>query len=117
MDYAYSIIMFVFAAGLLIYAGILAALKDPMLIPKHYAVKKTRTSKMYVAQIAKIVAVCAAAPALSGLAGLIWNAQTTLLPAFIVLILAFIICIYIGVRIMKKYTEGTKNDRRHRHEK
>ena len=100
MEYAYSIIMFAFSAGLLIYAGILAALKDPLLIPRHHATKG-RNSKAYVLRIAKITAVCASAPLLSAVTGLIWNMETTLLPALLVLIIGFVICIYLGVKRIK----------------
>ena len=39
MEYVYSIMMFCMAGGLLLYAGLLALAKDPMLIPKHWAAK------------------------------------------------------------------------------
>ena len=58
MEYVYSIMMFCMAGGLLLYAGLLALAKDPMLIPKHWAAKMDN-KKEYCLMIAKVVAVIA----------------------------------------------------------
>ena len=101
MEYAYSIIMFCMAGGLLLYAGLLALTKDPMLIPKHHAARM-KNKKAYTVMIAKIVALIALPFAVSGIIGLIWNAEQTLLPAIIVLIVGFVGCIYLSSRIVRK---------------
>ena len=101
MEYVYSIMMFGMAVGLLLYAGLLALAKDPMLIPKHYAAKM-KNKKAYTVMIAKIVAIIAIPFAASGIVGLIWNAEQTLLPAIIVLIIGFVVCIYLCRKIVKK---------------
>ena len=89
------------AGGLLLYAGLLALAKDPMLIPKHYAAKM-RNQKAYTVMIAKIVAVIAIPFAASGIVGLIWNGEQTLLPAIIVLIIGLVICIWLSSKIVRK---------------
>jgi len=102
MEYVYSIIMFCMAGGLLLYAGLLALAKDPMLIPKHYAANM-KNEKAYAVMIAKIVALIAIPFAVSGIVGLIWNAEQTLLPAILVLIVGFIVCIWLSSKIVKKF--------------
>lgn len=94
MERAYSILMFCFAGGLLLYSLILAIVKSPDLIPRSYAAKR-KTRQKYAVQFAKIIALVAAAPALSGLVGLI--APT--LPCLLVLIVAFVFCIRLGIQL------------------
>ena len=101
MEYVYSIMMFCMAGGLLLYAGLLALAKDPMLIPKHLAAKMDN-KKEYCLMIAKVVAVIAIPFAASGITGLIWNAEETLLPAIIVLVIGFAVCIYLSRKIVRK---------------
>lgn len=102
MEYVYSIIMFCMAGGLLLYAGLLALAKDPMLIPKHHAANM-KNEKAYAVMIAKIVALIAIPFAVSGIVGLIWNAEQTLLPAILVLIVGFVVCIWLSSKIVKKF--------------
>ena len=52
--------------------------------------------------IAKVVAVIAIPFAASGITGLIWNAEETLLPAIIVLVIGFVVCIYLSRKIVRK---------------
>ena len=101
MEYVYSIMMFCMAGGLLLYAGLLALVKDPLLIPKHWAAEM-KNPKEYCLMIAKVVALIAIPFAASGITGLIWNAEETLLPAIIVLVIAFVVCIYLSSKIVKK---------------
>ncbi len=101
MKYGFSILMFCFSAGILIFAGILAAAKDPTLIPRHYSVK-IKNKKRYATQFAKVLTVTAAAPFAAGITGLIWNAEQTLIPAILVLIASFFICMYFAAKIMDK---------------
>ena len=94
MEHAYSILMYLFAGALLLYAGLLAVSNDAKLIPRNSAVKMT-DQKRYATQFAKVIALTALAPALSGIAGL-WNG----LFAGVVLVAGFVICIRAGVRLM-----------------
>ena len=97
MENGFPILMLCLSGGLLLYAGLLALTKDPELIMRHWAAKM-KDGKAYAAQFAKVIAVVAAAPAASGLTGLLaglkWSA--------VVLIAGLIICIYIGTRLMRK---------------
>ena len=96
MEYGFSVMMLALAAGLLVYAGILAALKDPMLIPRHYAAKM-KNGKAYTIQIAKVVCLVACAPALSGLVGFFHIAAAlALLPVGLVFFM------WLGIRISNK---------------
>ncbi|MBQ9031057.1 MAG: hypothetical protein IJ106_06345 [Parasporobacterium sp.] len=101
MEYVFSIMMFCMAGGLLLYAGLLALLRDPLLIPRHYAAKMGNR-KVYCLMIAKIVAVVSLPFTASGITGLIWNSDVTLVPAIIVFIIAMVACIYWARRIVKK---------------
>ena len=101
MEYAYAIMMFCMAGGLLLYAGFLALVKDPMLIPKHWAAKM-KNEKEYCLMIAKVVAIIAIPFAASGITELIWTAEETLLPAIIVLVIGFVVCIYLSRKIVRK---------------
>ena len=96
MEYAFSIMMFALAAGLLLYAGLLAAAKDPTLIPRHYAAKM-QDPKEYAAQIARVVCITACAPALSGLIGLFSTAA-----AFVELLIGFVFFIWLGIKTMHR---------------
>ena len=106
MEYAYSILMFCFAGMLLLYAGLLALTKDAGLIPRSEAVEM-RDKKAYARQFAKVMALVALAPVLSGLVALApWLSALTgvvgaHVAAFLVLVLAFVGCIRVGVRLMR----------------
>ena len=63
-----------------------------------------KNKKAYAVMIAKVVAVIAIPFAASGVAGLIWTSEQTLLPAGIVLIAAFVVCIYLSSKIVRKYS-------------
>ena len=102
MEYVYSIMMFCMAGGLLLYAGLLALIKDPLMIPKHHAAR-IRHKKEYCIMIAKIVAVIAIPFAVSGIVGLIWNSDQTLIPEIIVFIIAFTVCIYFSRKIVRNF--------------
>ena len=97
MDYAYSILMGIFAGALLLYAGLLFLTGDYGLIPKTGSAAKPKDPKRYARQFAKILALVALSPGFSALAGL-WN----VIAALIVLVVVFILAIVLGVKIMKK---------------
>ena len=89
--------MFIFSAAILLYAGLMAWTKDYKILPFRARVSvKPKNPKRYMTQFAKVTALVAAAPLLSGLVGL-WN----LLAALIVLIVGFVAFIWIGTKIMK----------------
>lgn len=69
MEHAYSILKFLFAGALLLYAGLLAVSNDAKLILRNSAAKMT-DHKRYATQFTKVIALTALAPALSGVAGL-----------------------------------------------
>lgn len=97
MEYGFSILMFFFSAAILLYAGLMAWTKDYKILPFRARVSvKPKNPKRYMTQFAKVTALVAAAPLLSGLVGL-WN----LLAALIVLIVGFVAFIWIGTKIMK----------------
>ena len=97
MEYGYSILMAIFSAALLLYAGLMALFKDYKMIPFRARVSfKPKNEKKYMTQLAKVIALVALSPALSALAGL-W----TPFAGLIVLILAAIFFIWLGTRLMK----------------
>lgn len=98
MENGFSILMLLFAAALLLYAGLLALKKDYKLLPYRSRVSvKPKDPKAYAVQLAKIIALVAAAPALSGLVGF-WNQAA----GAIVLIVGLPACIWLGTKIIKK---------------
>lgn len=97
MEYGYSILMGVFAAALLIYAGMMALFKDYKMLPYRARVSvKPKNEKLYMTQLAKVVALVALAPALSALTGL-WN----MIAAFVVLIVSAVLFIWLGTKMMR----------------
>ena len=97
MEYAYSILMGIFAAALLLYAGLMALTKDYKMLPyRSRQSVKPKNPKAYMTQLAKVVALVSLAPALSALIGL-WN----LLAALIVLLAGFVGFIWLGTKIMR----------------
>ena len=97
MEYGYSVLMAIFSAALLLYAGLMAVFRDYKMIPMRARVSvKPKNEKKYMAQFAKVIALVALSPALSALAGL-WNP----LAGLIVLILSAILFIWLGTKLMK----------------
>ena len=96
MEYAYSILMGVFALALLLYAGLIALTKSTDLIARSVSAD-IRDKKAYAAKFARVLALCAAAPAASALVGLIPGA---ILVAVLVLIAGFGLAIWLGVKRM-----------------
>ena len=97
MEYAYSILMGIFSAALLLYAGLMALTKDYTLL--RYRLRqsvKPKNPKLYMTQLAKVVALVALAPGLSALAGL-WNMAA----AVIVLIGGLVVFIWLGTKLMR----------------
>ena len=97
MEYGYSILMGVFSCAILLYAGMMALFKDYKMLPLRARVSvKPKNEKKYMQQLAKVVALAAIAPALSAIVGL-WN----ILVAVFVMIIAFIIFVWLGTKLMR----------------
>ena len=97
MGYGYSILMGIFAGALLLYAGLMALFKDYKMIPLRTRQSfKPKNEKVYMTQLAKVIALVACSPALSAIAGL-WN----MIAALVVLIAAGIVFIWLGTKIVK----------------
>lgn len=96
----YAILMACFAVALLLYAGLMAWTKDYKILPLRARTSvKPKNKKVYMTQLAKVMALVALSPALSALTAL-WN----LTAAFIVLLAAAVFFIWLGTRIMRDVT-------------
>lgn len=95
----FSILMLIFSGAILLYALILAWTKDIGLIRRNYAVK-IKDKKVYAVQFAKVLAIISIAPLLTGLAGLVIKNGFALAA---MLIVSFVICVRIGVKLMKNF--------------
>ncbi len=100
MEYGFSILMFSFAALLLLYALILCRTKDPRRIPRNRAVKMTQPLE-YAKRFAKAVALVALAPLLSGVLGLFAGPWV---PG-VVLVLGLIVTVALALRMGKNDDE------------
>ena len=97
MEYAYSILIGIFALAILAYAGLMALTKDYNILPvRAQQSVKPKDPKRYMTQLAKVVALVSLSPALSALTGL-WNTVA----ALGVLIGSMILLILLGTRIMR----------------
>ena len=97
MEYAYSILMGIFAIALLLYAGLMALTKDYKMLPfRSRASVNPKDKKKYTVQLAKVIALVALSPLISSLVGL-WNITV----ALIVLFVAMIFFIWLGTKIMR----------------
>ena len=104
MEQGFSILMFCFAGALLLYAGLLAAEKrrPDLLIPRYQASSGNMTDPIrHARRIAKIVALCALSPLLSGLVGLTGQ----YLIAGIVFVVTLVGAIWLVVKITREPTE------------
>ncbi|WP_407383159.1 hypothetical protein [Ruminococcus sp.] len=97
MEYGYSILMGIFAGALLAYAGLMALTKDYKMLPLRARVSvKPKNEKLYMKQLAKVVALVALSPALSALVGLL-----NVIAGLIVLPLSGGILIWLGTKLMR----------------
>ena len=97
MEYGYSIIMGIFSAAILLYAGLMALTKDYKMLPfRARQSVRPKDPKRYAFQLSKVIALVALSPALSALTGL-WNTPA----AVAVLIGAAILFIWLGTKIMR----------------
>lgn len=97
MEHAYSILMGIFSAAILLYAGLMALTKDYKILPyRSRQSVKPKNPKLYTFQLSKVVALVALSPALSALVGL-WSKAA----AVIVLIASGILFVWLGAKLMK----------------
>lgn len=98
MEHAFSILMLFFSGGLFLYAGI-TSLTKTLILPRRYTVSaKMPDKKKYAVQFAKIIALVACCPLLSGVVGLFAGD----LVAAIVLGVTLIAAIWAATIIIKK---------------
>lgn len=98
MRYGYSILMFCFAGGILLYAALMAP-GDASLILRRHAVKISNP-KAYAKRLAKVLALVSLAPLSSGIIGLLVDIERHPFPPVAALIAVFIACMWRGARIM-----------------
>ena len=99
MEYGYSILMGIFSAAILLYAGLMALGGDYDMLPMRARNSvNPKDKKKYARQLAKVIALVAISPALSALAGL-WN----ILAAVIVLLCTMALFIWLGTRLMRGF--------------
>lgn len=105
MEYGYSILMGIFAGTLSLYAGFMALFKDYKMLPFRATQSvKPKNEKVYMTQLAKVIALVACSPALSSVVGL-WNMTA----ALIVLITTGVIFIWLGTKLVKN-AEGKNKE-------
>ena len=98
MEHGFSILMFIFAGALLLYAAVMAIKKDYGMLPyRATQAVKPKDPKKYVVQLAKIVALVAIAIAL-GAAVALWNG----LVGAVVMIAGVVCVLWLGTKIIKK---------------
>ena len=98
MEHGFSILMFIFAGALLLYAGLMALTKDYKMLPfRARQSVKPKHPKEYMIQLSKIVALAALAIAL-GAAVALWNAAV----GAIVLIAGVVAVLWAGTKIIQK---------------
>ncbi len=97
MDKAYSILMWIFSAALLLYAGLLLLFKETELIPKSY-MAHIENKRTYAVRFAFLIMLIAVAPAISGLVA--FFGESFIIPALIVLVAGIVGAIIIGVKFI-----------------
>ena len=101
MEQGFSILMFIFAGALLLYAGLMAIIKDYKMLPYRARQSvKPKNPKKYMVQLAKIVALVAAMIA-AGAAVALWNGAI----GAVVMVIGVIAALWCGTKIIKKAEE------------
>ena len=100
MESAFSILMFIFSGALLLYAGLVAVF-GVTLILRHWAAE-IKDEKAYARRFAKILALTALAPALSGVVGLLVDMEQSPFLPLLTLLLGIIAAIWLGVRLTRR---------------
>ena len=101
MDNGFSILMFIFAGALLLYAALMAITKDYNMLPFRARVSvKPKNPEKYMVQLAKIVALAAVMIAV-GAAIALWNAAV----GAVVMAIGVIAALWCGTKMIKKAEE------------
>ena len=101
MEQGFSILMFIFAGALLLYAGLMALIKDYKMLPYRARQSvKPKNTKKYMVQLAKIVALVAAMIA-AGAAVALWNGAV----GAVVIVVGVVAALWCGTKIIKKAEE------------
>ena len=101
MEQGFSILMFIFAGVLLLYAGLMALIKDYKMLPYRARQSvKPKNPKKYMVQLAKIVALVAAMIA-AGAAVALWNGAV----GAVVMVVGVVAALWCGTKIIKKAEE------------
>ncbi len=96
MEKGFPILMLCFGGLMLVYAGLLAYVKDPSYIP-HTNAAKIFNRERYASKFAGIIALVALAPLISGLVGLFTGPLVTA----ILLVVLLVLFIWLGTKKMK----------------
>ena len=97
MDHNFSILFFIFAAAILLYAALLAITKDYDLLPYRATISvKPKDPKKYTVQLAKVVALVGVSIG-AGAAVSWWNAVL----GVIVMLAGTIASLWLGTKIVK----------------
>lgn len=100
MRYGFSVLMFCFAGMILIYA-LMVWHGGFNMIFRHWAVK-VNDKKAYARRFAKILAIVAIAPALSGLAGVIVDMEESPFLPMVVFAVGLPVAIWLGVKMTEE---------------
>ena len=98
MEHGFSMLMFIFAAAILLYAALMAITKDYRMLPfRARQSVKPKDPQAYMVQLSKIVALAALAIAL-GAAVALWNNAL----GAVVLVAGVLAALWAGTRIIRK---------------
>ena len=98
MEHAFTILMFIFAGAILLYAALMAITKDYNLLPFRARVSvKPKNPEKYMVHLAKIVALVAIMIAV-GAAVALWNAAV----GAAVMAVGVVAALWCGPKIIKK---------------
>lgn len=98
MEHGFSMLMFIFAAAVLLYAALMAITKDYRMLPfRARQSVKPKDPQAYMVQLSKIVALAALAIAL-GAAVALWNNAL----GAVVLVAGVVAALWAGTRIIRK---------------
>ncbi len=98
MEHGFSMLMFIFAAAILLYAALMAITKDYRMLPfRARQSVKPKDPQAYMVQLSKIVALAALAIAL-GAAVALWNNAL----GAVVLVAGVVAALWAGTRIIRK---------------
>ena len=100
MEEGFSYLMFGFAALLLLYGLLMMATGDYKMVP-YWRARSVKPNKAYARRLGLIIVICAGAPALGGLVGLLAGPGI----GAIVLLAALVFCLWLATRLIKDVSE------------